>query len=95
MAMTSSGEGGASAHNVILKERKTLTSTGVSNVDSFDEETVVAYTALGELTIRGRQLKIQHLDVQAGELTVEGEILSLHYTDNQPGSAGFFKKLFR
>ena len=95
MAMTSSGESGASAQNVILKERKTLTSTGVSNVDSFNEETVVAYTALGEMTIRGRQLKIQRLDVQAGELTVEGEILSLHYTDNQPASAGFFKKLFR
>ena len=95
MARTPSGESGAPAHNVTLQERKKLTAAGVSDVDSFNEETVVAYTALGELTIQGRELKIQRLDVQSGELTVEGEILSLHYTDNQPRGAGFFKKLFR
>ena len=29
------------AHNLILEERGSLTVTGVSDIDSFDEETVV------------------------------------------------------
>ena len=41
------------AHNLILEERGNLTITGVEDVDSFDEETVVVYTGLGELTVRG------------------------------------------
>ena len=34
-------------HSVILENRKAFTATGVSNVDSFDEQTIVAYTDLG------------------------------------------------
>lgn len=82
-------------HNVILEARKKLTATGVSNVDSFDEQTIVAYTDLGELTIRGQGLKINHLNVETGELIVDGEVHSLLYTQNQPRSAGLLSKLFR
>lgn len=82
-------------HNVTLEARRKLTATGVSNVDSFDEQTIVAYTDLGELTIRGQGLKINHLNVETGELTVDGEVHSLLYTQNQPKSAGFLSKLFR
>ena len=34
-------------HSLILENRKLLTATGVSNVDSFDEDTIIAYTDLG------------------------------------------------
>ena len=33
-------------HSLILENRKFLTATGVSNVDSFDEDTIIAYTDL-------------------------------------------------
>lgn len=82
-------------HNVALEGRKKLTATGVSNVDSFDDQAIVAYTDLGELTIRGQGLKINHLNVETGELTVDGEVHSLIYTQNQPRSAGLLSKLFR
>ncbi|MDD5952927.1 MAG: sporulation protein YabP [Oscillospiraceae bacterium] len=82
-------------HRLTLDGRKQLTATGVSNVDSFDEETIVAYTSLGELTIRGQGLKINRLNVETGELTVDGDISAMVYTDNQPRSTGLLKKLFR
>ncbi len=84
-----------SCHNLTLEARKKLTASGVSNVDSFDEQTIVAYTDLGELTIRGQGLKINNLNVETGELVVEGEVHSLIYTQNQPKSAGLLSKLFR
>ena len=66
------------AHNLILEERGSLTVTGVSDIDSFDEETVMVYTDLGELTVRGSGLHINKIDVDAGELELEGEIDSLN-----------------
>ena len=84
-----------SAHSILLEGRKKLTATGVSNVDSYDDQTIVAYTGMGELTIRGKGLQINRLNVETGELTVDGEIDAMIYTDNQSQHAGFFAKLFR
>lgn len=82
-------------HSLILENRKGLTATGVSNVDSFDEQTVVACTSMGELTIRGEHLNINTLNMETGELTLEGEIDSMSYSDSDTASGGFFSKLFR
>ena len=82
-------------HSLILENRKSLTVTGVSDVDSFDEQSVVAYTDLGELTIRGRNLHINKLSLEVGELTLDGEVSSMTYTDNQSNNVGFLSELFR
>ena len=83
------------AHGIRLEGRKNLTATGVSNVDSFDDQTIVAYTGMGELTIRGKGLQISRLNVETGELAVDGEISAMIYTENQPRNAGIFARLFR
>ena len=72
-------------HSLILENRKSLTATGVSNVDSFDEQTVVAYTDLGELVIKGNGLNINSLSIETGELTLTGEVSSMRYNpDTRP-----------
>ncbi len=86
---------GVMPHNIVLEDRKLLTVSGVSDVDSFDEETVVIFTDMGELTVRGANLHINRLSVEVGELTVEGDISALIYSDNEPKSGGFFSKVFR
>ena len=85
----------AMPHNLVLEDRRMLTVSGVSDVDSFDEETVVVFTDLGELTVRGSNLHINRLSVEVGELTVEGNIAALIYSDEAPKSGGFFSKVFR
>ncbi len=82
-------------HNVIMENRKNLTITGVMDIDSFDESTVVLFTEMGELTIRGTNLHINKIDVDSGDLLMEGEVDSLAYSDNQPQRGGFFSKIFR
>ncbi len=82
-------------HNCILEDRRTLSVSGVNDVDSFDEQTIVASTDLGELTIRGEKLHITRLSLEIGELQVEGNIAALSYTDITPKSSGFFSKVFR
>jgi sporulation protein YabP len=82
-------------HSLILENRKVLTATGVSNVDSFDEQTIVAYTDLGELVIKGSNLHINKLNIETGELTLNGDVTSMSYSDNQSSNAGFFSKMFK
>jgi len=84
------------AHNIIIENRKNITVSGVMDIDSFDEESVILFTELGELAIRGINLHINKIDVNAGDLTMEGEIESLTYSENGPRKgSGFFSKLFR
>ena len=80
-------------HNLILEDRKKLVVSGVEDVDSFDEQTVVAYTAVGELMIKGEGLHINKLSLETG--TLDGEIASLTYTENRSSNGSFFSKLFR
>ena len=92
--MTEEKKPAKAPHSLIVENRRALTATGVSNVDSFDEQTIVAYTDLGELVIRGSQLKINKLNIETGELTLVGEIISMSYSDNKP-VGGFFSRLFK
>jgi sporulation protein YabP len=83
-------------HNIILEDRRVLTVSGVSDVDSFDEEAVVLFTELGELTVRGSALHMNKLNVESGEVNIEGEIESLSYRDESPhNSGGFIGRMFR
>ena len=45
-------------HKLQLNERTSLTMTGVAEVVSFDENTVVLQTSLGLLVIQGQQLQL-------------------------------------
>ena len=44
-------------HNLILEGRNKLTLSGITDVDSFDEKTVVLFTHMGELTVCGNLLR--------------------------------------
>lgn len=82
-------------HNLIMEDRKTLTLTGISDVDSFDEQTVVLITDIGELIIKGDSLQIKGFSVESGELSLEGRIDSLSYQEINKNNGGFFFRLFR
>lgn len=84
-------------HNVIMEDRKTVSITGVNDIGAFDENVIIAFTDMGELTIKGTDLHINKLAIETGELALSGNIQSLMYTnDNSAGKqGGFFSKVFR
>lgn len=84
------------SHNIIMENRKTLSVSGIDDVDSFDENTVVMFTDMGVLTVKGEDLHINKLSVDNGELSVEGDIYSLNYSDEEmKKSGGLLSKLFK
>lgn len=68
-------------HNITVEGRERLAITGVRDVTSFDDNTVVLDTEAGGLTIKGTDLHINRLSVEDGNLFVEGYIISCVYND--------------
>ena len=83
-------------HCLTMENRENLTITGVTDVDTFDENKITLLTEREALVIEGEDLHIRKLDLEHGELCIEGDIVSLIYTDaNHSGSKGFFRKMLR
>ena len=64
-------------HLLTLENREHLTLTGISDVDSFNEEEIIAISPCGELTIKGELLHIEELNLEAGTVSVSGKVTSL------------------
>ncbi len=76
-------------HKLLLNDRRVLTLSGVTEVLSFDEETVTARTDLGVLEIQGSGLKLKTLSPEGGQVHIEGDISALIYEDPRPSKTGW------
>ncbi len=85
----------ATSHEVFMRDRKKITLTGVNEVVSFDDLSVVLKTVCGELTVEGEGIRISSLDTAHGTLEIDGNIQSLSYFDKKrEGSKGVFGRIF-
>lgn len=71
-------------HKLTLNERKNLTMTGVTEVVSFDDTSVVLRTALGTLEVQGGDLQLKTLSIEGGQVVVDGHISALYYEEPRP-----------
>lgn len=74
-------------HKLSLSERNVLTLTGATEVVSFDENTVVLRTSLGQLNVHGKNLQLKNLSLEGGQVAVEGHVAALIYEEPRPTSA--------
>ncbi len=90
-----SGRDLPAGHKIVLEDREQLLISGVEEVESFDEGTIVLTTAQGGLEIQGEGLHIEQLSLDGGDLKVEGLICALVY-DAGGGRerGGLFSRLF-
>lgn len=79
-------------YGLTMECRRKAVVTGVTDVESFDETTVVLHTHGGRLTLNGSGLHVSNLQLEEGRLTVDGAIDGAAY-DGQPGHRrGFLRK---
>jgi len=81
-------------HNVIMENRRRLSISGVSEVDSFDESAITLRTVDGALIIRGSELKVGRLTLETGDVSVTGLVSQLSY-EEAPEGRSLWTKLFR
>ena len=84
-------------HNLIMEGRKKLSISGVLDIDSFNEQGVIALTEQGILIVKGIDIHINKLNVESGDIVIESkEIISLTYTDvNDKKTGSILKSLFK
>ncbi len=82
-------------HKIIIDERKNLIISGVKEVKSFDDETVVLDSVMGKITVKGERLHIISFNTETGDLTAEGKIHAVVYISDENRSGGFMSKIFR
>ena len=79
-------------HSLQLKDRRNLTMSGVTEVVSFDDMSVVLKTSLGTLTVQGQELQLKTLSLDGGQVAVEGSVTGLIY--EEPRSGTWRQRLF-
>ncbi len=83
----------ARPHSLSLDGRESLRVSGVDDVSGFDENLIVLSTSQGDLTVRGAELHIDRIDLEAGQLEVRGHIQELRY-DEPAKSGSLWSRLF-
>lgn len=81
-------------HNIVIDNKEKISITDVKSVDTFDEEEICANLSEGGLVIKGRQLHIQMLDLDAGTAVITGEISMLSYVQKK-AEKSLVKKLLK
>lgn len=71
------------SHKVMLDNREKGNLTGILDVISFDENTIVLDTDMGLLTIKGKDLHVSRLTLEKGEIDIEGRMDSFVYSSNE------------
>ncbi len=86
-------------HRLTLSNREDMEVTGVTNVETFDEEEIIMETEQGLLAIRGTELNVKHLNLDQGEVKITGYFIELIYSEQkEPGGArgkGLLERLFK
>ena len=81
-------------NNIILESRRKLSVLGVEDLDSFDEKGATVYTNMGILEVRGADIHLNKLDLEAEEVILEGEFDSVAYVEEGASKKkGFFAKI--
>lgn len=81
--------------SVIIEDRKKLNLSGVKDVVSFDDETILMDTAFGRVTVKGEGMHIIGFNTETGELEASGKIHAFVYMSDARNNTSFFSRLFR
>ena len=85
-------------HKLVIQNRSAGNISGITDVVSFDENTVVLDTDMGLLTIKGKDLHISRLTLEKGEVDIDGTVDSLTYSSNEAlrkSGESLFSRLFK
>lgn len=83
-------------HSVSISERKHMEISGVTDVISFDEFSVVLSSVCGGMEIEGSNLHIANLNLSDGRVSVEGTVNGVFYYDEteKGKKEGLFGRMF-
>jgi len=74
--------------NVLIEDRNKVTITGVEQVESFNDNTIVLKTVKGGMIIKGEGLNVGKLNLDDGNVKIDGVINGINYMDKGTSQKG-------
>lgn len=82
--------------NILVEDRNKVTITGVEQVGSFNDNTIVLKTIKGGMVIKGENLNVDKLNLDDGNVRISGIINGINYVDKDSSQKGnFIGKIFK
>ncbi len=81
--------------NIIIEDRNKINITGVEQVDSYNDNTIVLSTIKGGVSIKGEGLNISKLNIDDGSLNISGLINSLTYISKEGTPKNLMGRIFK
>lgn len=69
--------------------------SGIKEVISFDDETLLLDSQLGRITVKGEGMHIVSYNTETGDLMAQGKIHAVVYMSDAKVKGGFFSGLFK
>ena len=84
-------------HSISITERQNIQISGITKIDSFDNEEFLLETSAGPLGIKGKDLEIIKLDTYEGTIMIKGIVDAFSYFDtgNSKKENSIITKLFK
>ena len=83
------------AHSLNVENRSRAVVTGVTDVDLFNEQMIVAVTSDGRVTLTGQKLHIDSLNLEDGTLIAPGRVDAVTYDDRAAKPRGVLSRVLR
>lgn len=81
--------------NIVIEDRRLVNLSGVEQVDSFNDNTIVLSTVKGRLSIKGEELNVSKLNLDEGKVEIDGLITSLTYLSKEGEPKNLIGKIFK
>ncbi len=83
--------------SLVMENRRRLALSGVKEVEGFTETEVRLFTEMGQLTVKGKNLRVSQVDTDTGELIMTGDMVTSLVFSDKPVRypENFITKLFR
>lgn len=81
--------------DIKIVNRSYIEISGVEEIISYDETSIILVICGDRATIEGEELRITELCVQEGKVYVKGKFISIVYEEIKEQSGGFFARIIR
>ncbi|MFA5576399.1 MAG: sporulation protein YabP [Tissierellaceae bacterium] len=81
--------------NISIEDREKITITGVEQVESYNDNTVILNTIKGAITVKGEGLNISKLNLDEGSVIVDGKVNGINYSSREAVSKNIMGRLFK
>jgi sporulation protein YabP len=81
--------------NIVIEDRTNIVISGVEQVESFNDNTIILSTIKGGLSIKGEGLNVSKLNLDEGNVRITGVVNSLTYISREGAPKNLMGKIFK